>query len=72
MFKMSANNQIEIIEEEGKFFIHENFCVDNQFFPDKETLLETKDDLRDAIKWAENYCIENVVEYGYRIELEEK
>lgn len=73
MPKMSANNQVVIVEKKGVFNIHENLCVDNDFTSSKHNLLKTKDDLRSAIKWAEAYCNEYpYVEYGYVINLEEE
>ena len=68
---MSTNNQLVIIEKENKFFIHENSCVDNDFKSTKDNLLKIENTLRDAIKWAEEYCnTYPYVEYGYTIHLE--
>jgi len=68
---MSTNNQVIIIEKKGKFYIYENLCVDNDFFPEKEKPIQTKDNLREAIEWSQNYCNEYpYVEYGYTIQLE--
>jgi len=61
---MSSNNQVLIIEKKDKFNIHENMCVDNDFKPNKNNLINSFDDLREAVNWANNYCMENMVEYG--------
>lgn len=63
---MSTNNQLIIIKKE-KFYIYENYCVDNEFEPSKENLHTTEDTLEEAIKWCNNYMSENLVEYGYDI-----
>lgn len=65
---MSTNNQLIIIKVNGKFEIHENICVDNEFERSKESLLAVKKKLFDAIKFANKYCDENMVEYGYDID----
>ena len=65
---MSTNNQLHIIKEGKKYNIYENHCVDNDFIPSKEDLLETKTSLKKAIKFANQYCSENIVEYGYSVE----
>lgn len=64
---MSANNQLIITRKKDKFQIHENFCMDNDFEPDKASLLKTEKTLEEAIKFANKYCQENIVEYGYHI-----
>lgn len=70
---MSANNQVVIVEKKGKFYIYENWCVDNEFKPSKNNLLKIENDLRKAIKFAEKYCNEYpYVEYGYTINLEDE
>lgn len=70
---MSANNQLVIIEREGVFYIYMNYCVDNPFPSNpKGEPLKREYDLREAIKWAKDYCGLNLVEYGYTIQLEEK
>lgn len=66
---MSTNNEVIILKnKKGKFEIHENFCVDNDFEPDKDTLLKIKDTLIEAIKYANEYCRTEIVEYGYEID----
>jgi len=67
---MSTNNELYIRKTpEGKFEIHENMCVDNDFEYTNESLKETKDTLIEAIKWAKEYCNEYpYVEYGYSID----
>jgi len=64
---MSTNNQLVVLKEKDKFELHENFCVDNDFEPSKETLLKSFDVLETAIKYANEYCQEEIVEYGYVI-----
>ena len=66
---MSANNQLIILKnKEGEFEIHENGCVDNDFEPDKESLLKKRDTLIESIKYAKEYCNEYpYVEYGFTI-----
>ena len=64
---MSTNNQLIILKEGNYFCIHEDACVDNPFEQDKESLIGKKDTLVDAIKFAKEYCNENLVEYGYSI-----
>jgi len=67
---MSANNELIIIEKgKRKYEIHLNDCVDNEFTPSEETLLCTQASLRKAIEWANKYCRENIVEYGYEVRL---
>lgn len=65
---MSSNNQIVIIRGgKGEFEVHLNSCVDNDFEPLKRTLLKKFKTLELAIKFANDYCAEEMVEYGYRI-----
>ena len=49
---MSANNQLIITKKKGKFEVHENLCVDNDFTPNKNTLLKSFPTLPKAIKYA--------------------
>ena len=63
---MSTNNAL-VITKKQKFEIHENLCYDNDFEPNKNTLIGEEDTLIDAIKFAKEYCQENLVEYGYSI-----
>jgi len=66
---MSANNQLIIIKKGIWFEVHENICVDNEFFPCAETLRKRFKSLESAIKFANKYCSEYpYVEYGYRID----
>ncbi len=68
MIPLSANNQVIISKnKKGEFEIHENFCVDDDFEPDKKSLLKKKDTLIKAIKYANKFCAEEYVEYGYYI-----
>ena len=64
---MSSNNQIIILKENGKFQVHENHCVDNEFKPSKDTLLKELKTLEWAVKFAQEYQKENLVEYGIYI-----
>jgi len=64
---MSTNNQLIIIKKK-EFEVHENLCVDNDFEPSKDTLLKKFKTLKEAIKFANEYCNEwPGVEYGYWI-----
>ena len=66
---MSTNNKLIILKnKKGKFEIHENRCMDDEFEPNKHTLLKKEDNLIDAIKFAKEYCNEERVEYGFTIE----
>lgn len=62
---MSSNNMLIIIEK--KFEVHINDCVDNNFKSSKNTLLKKCKSLSEAIKFANDYCNEEMVEYNYRI-----
>lgn len=65
---MSINNQLVITKKNKKFEVHENFCVDNDFEPDKDSFLKSFSTLEEAIKYANEYCNEwPYVEYGYHI-----
>ena len=62
---MSSNNQVIIVKNtKGIFQIHENLCVDNEFTPNKESLLRSEDTLELALKFAYGYCSKEIVEYG--------
>ena len=61
---MSSNNQLIILKENGKFQVHENLCMDNPFKPSKNTLLKELKTLEWAVKFAQKYQRENLVEYG--------
>ena len=68
--KMSSNNQLIILKNKKKQFeIHHNLCVDNKFAASKESLLKTEKKLENAIKFANKYCRENIVEYGVYVSL---
>lgn len=64
---MSSNNMLIILKTK-KFQVHEWLCVDNEFFPSKNTLIKSFKTLIEAIKFANKYCQEELVEYGYHIE----
>ena len=66
---MSTNNQLIILKnKKGEFEIHEDLCVDNEFEPENESLLTKESCIEDAIRFANDYCSKNVVEYGYHID----
>ena len=69
---MSTNNQLIITKSKrhknSLFEVHENLCVDNEFKPNKNTLLKKFKTLQEAIRFANKYCNEYPgVEYGYHI-----
>jgi len=65
---MSNNNELIILKnKKGEFEIHENLCVDDELEPDNESLLTKESCIEDAIRFANKYCSENTVEYGYHI-----
>jgi len=68
---MSSNNQLVIIRSKkwknNQFEVHHDFCVDNEFKPDKESLLKRFRKLQEAIIFAKQYCREEIVEYGIHI-----
>lgn len=72
---MSSNNQLIILKnKKGEIEVHHNLCVDNDFTPSKKSLLKSFKDkdknknLKQAIKFAQEYCRTEFVEYGYHIE----
>ncbi len=65
---MSANNQLVIIKVKNKFEIHENSCIDNNFKPNKDSLIKKEETLEESIKFANKYCQTEIVEYGYHID----
>jgi len=66
---MSSNDQLLIRKiKNGNYEIHHNFCVDNDFKPNKNTLVKTEVSLVRAIKFAKKYANEEMVEYGYSID----
>ena len=64
---MSANNQLIILNNNG-IEVHINYCVDNKFKPSNETLLKKFDSLKQAIKYANKYCYDEMIEYSYYID----
>lgn len=54
--------------KKGEIEVHEHFCVDNAFAPSKGSLLNTSKTIEEAIKFANKYCSEEIVEYGYHID----
>lgn len=66
---MSTNNCLYIRKTKKGFEVHHNICVDNEFKPNKETLLKVEKTLQEAIKYAQEFCNEYpYVEYGYFID----
>lgn len=67
---MSSNNQIVIIKNsEGKFEVHHHLCVDNDFVLTDDSLLFETNTLEMAIKTANKFMEENIVEYGLNIQI---
>ncbi len=64
---MSSNNQLIILKEK-MYEIWENHCVDNEFNKKTSTRLSFQTSLRKAIIFANKYCGENLVEYGYIVD----
>ncbi len=67
---MSANNQLIIKrrKESNKWDIFMNCCVDNEIEAEnlkKENAIKTEGSLIKAIRWCNNYMLDEVVEYGY-------
>ena len=66
---MSSNNQLVILKnKKGEFEVHYNLCVDNEFIPTKQSLLIKEDNLISAIRFANDYCRKEMIEYGYYID----
>jgi len=61
---MSSNNQLIILKKKDEFQIHHHLCVDNDFTPSEDSLLGSEDTLELAIKFANEYCQKEIVEYG--------
>ena len=65
---MSANNQLIIEKNElhtkKPFEVHMNYCVDNNFKSSGASILDRFATLEEAIKYANEYCSEEIVEYG--------
>ncbi len=66
---MSANNQLMILKQKNKYEIWEDHCVDNEFNTETATRLSFQTTLKKAIIFANKYCSENIVEYGYHIDV---
>ena len=66
---MSSNDELIILEKKKKFYIYHNLCVDNDWeFDKREKPLAIKDNLREAIIFAKDFCNEYpYVEYGYNV-----
>ena len=69
---MSANNEIVILKSGNMFEVHHNGCVDNPFNPSERTLLHATNDLELAVRMANKFMSENIVEYGLNIVLPEE
>ena len=68
---MSANNQLIIMKTKSKvnpYEIWEHHCVDNDFRFGENTRLAFATSLKKAIIFANKYCQEEIVEYGYHID----
>ena len=65
---MSSNDMLMILKKKGNFEIHHDLCVDNNFTPRKSSLVRIEKTLIEAIKFANEYCEEEIVEYGYHIQ----
>ncbi len=61
---MSSNNQIIIRKEKKEFIVYIDECVDNEFKFPKSSIIGKSKDLEEAIKIANKYMQENLVEYG--------
>jgi len=66
---MSSNDQLVILKIGRKFEVHHNICVDNDFECSADTFLRAFAKLEKAIKWANKYCNENIVEYGVYVDI---
>ena len=66
---MSSNDIVHILKnKKGKFEIHHQLCVDNNFKPNKESFLAKRKTLKTAIKYAHKFCNEwPYVKYGVSI-----
>ncbi len=64
---MSTNNQLIIKKKKGYFEVHHQLCVDNDFQPNKGSLLSKFKSLQEAIKFCNRYIRKEPVEYGYYI-----
>jgi len=68
---MSANNQLVVCKIKGKYCVFENGCVDNEFeTPKTDKYADYKaNTLEEVIKWANEYCEDNMVEYGVDVRI---
>ena len=57
-------NKIVILRNNNQFEVHDDPCVDNPFEPDKASFLKKFKEFKDAVKFAKEYCEEEIVEYG--------
>ncbi|MBU0958175.1 MAG: hypothetical protein KKF56_05190 [Nanoarchaeota archaeon] len=68
---MSSNNQLIILRNKewknNQFEVHLHYCVDNNFIPSEETKLKRFSTLQEAIRFANEYCREEMVEYGVHV-----
>jgi len=63
---MSSNNQI-IISKEGKgYVIYHDLRVDNEFEFDDEDIIGKAKTMEEAVKIANEFMVDNIVEYGIR------
>ena len=63
---MSSNNQLIICKIRKEYCVFENPCVDNEFPNPKisrHALFKSKQ-LPQLIRWANDYCHAELVEYG--------
>ena len=60
---MSSNNQLIIIKEKGKFEVHLDPCVDNHWWSSEETFLKRFNSILHAIRFANEYSQEEMIEY---------
>jgi len=66
---MSSNDELIILKKKGRYQVHHNLWVDNNFKPNKGSLLKEFDNIKDAWKYAREFCNEwPYVEYGINID----
>jgi len=75
---MSANNQLIIFKLKSSYYVLENPCFDNEI-PEPKTDEQIEQAKKQAIykdrtlsrtiKWANNYCAQNIVEYGVSVRI---
>ena len=64
---MSSNNRLIVIKNKkakNQFEVHMNYCVDNEFIPSKTTFIKRFKTLQGALKFSNDYCNKEMVEYG--------